>query len=79
MSKQLIERRERGLLIAQANGLVKRNSETSYTVISQSGNGSYDVMFTTEFGWTCSCPDSMYRGVKCKHIHAVELSLPSKT
>jgi hypothetical protein len=56
MSKQLIERKERGRLIAQANGLVKRNGETSYTVSSQSGNGSYDVMVTTEFGWTCSCP-----------------------
>jgi hypothetical protein len=78
MSKQLIERKERGRLIAQANGLVKRNSETSYTVSSQSGNGTYDVN-ATEFGWNCSCPDSIYRGVKCKHIHAVELSLPSNT
>ena len=43
MSKQLIERKERGRLMAQANGLVKRNSETSYTVSSQYGNGSYDV------------------------------------
>jgi predicted nucleic acid-binding Zn finger protein len=74
MSKQLIERKERGRLLAQANGLVKRNGETSYTVCSQSGNGSYDVTFTTEFGWNCSCPDFMYRGVQCKHIHAVDLS-----
>ena len=73
MSKQLIERKEQGRLIAQANGLVKRNDETSYTVSSQSGNGSYDVV-STEFGWNCSCPDSTYRGIKCKHIHAVELS-----
>ena len=27
----------------QMNGLVKRIGETSYTVSSQSGNGSYDV------------------------------------
>lgn len=40
MSKQLIERKERGRLIAHVNGLVKSNSETSYTVSSQSGNGS---------------------------------------
>jgi putative transposase len=25
-------------------------------------------------GWVCSCPDHTYRGVKCKHIHAVEFS-----
>jgi hypothetical protein len=73
MSKQLIERKERGRLIAQANGLVKRIGETSYTVSSQSGNGSYNVN-CTEFGWTCSCPDSMYRGIKCKHIHARDIS-----
>jgi hypothetical protein len=67
MSKQLIERKERGRLIAQANGLVKRNSETSYIVSSQSDNGSVKA---TELG----CQDSTYRGVKCKHIHAVEFS-----
>ena len=77
MSKQLIERKERGRLIAQANGLVKRKGETSYTVSSQCGNGSYDVIFTTEFGWNCSCPDFMFRGAKCKHIHAVEICFQS--
>ncbi len=29
---------------------------------------------STEAGWVCSCPDSMFRLVKCKHIIAVELS-----
>jgi putative transposase len=46
----------------------------SYTVSSRSGNGSYDVELT-EIGWNCSCPDSMYRNVKCKHIHAVEFNI----
>ena len=78
MGKHLIERKERGQFIAQASGLVKRNSETSFTVSSQFGNGSYDVKATL-FGWTCSCPDFMYRGAKCKHIHAVEISLPPRT
>jgi putative transposase len=73
MSKQLIDRKEQGGILAQMNGSVKRNGEMSYSVSSQSGNGSYDVK-ATEIGWNCSCPDSMYRGVKCKHIHAVELS-----
>ena len=78
MSKHLIDRKEQGRILAQINGLFKRNDETSYTVSSQSGNGSYDVN-ATEFGWNCSCPDSMYRSVKCKHIHAVESYLISKT
>jgi hypothetical protein len=71
MNKHLIERKERGLLIAQANGLAKRKTER---VSSQSGNGSYHVVFTTEFGWTCSCQDFTYRGGKCKHIHGVEFN-----
>ncbi len=28
----------------------------------------------TKIGFSCNCPDYTYRGVKCKHIHAVELS-----
>jgi hypothetical protein len=72
-----IDRKEQGRLIAEMDGSVKKNSETSYTVSSQSRKGSYDVN-ATEFGWNCSCPDSTYRGVKCKHIHAVELSIASK-
>ena len=47
---------------------------TYYIVKSQSGNGTYDVI-ATELGWTCSCPDHVHRGVKCKHIYAVEFSL----
>ena len=73
MSKQLIDRKEQGRMIAQMNGSVKRISETSYTASSQSCNGSYNVN-ATEIGCNCSCPDSMYGGVKCKHIHAVELA-----
>ncbi|MDG7013258.1 MAG: DDE-type integrase/transposase/recombinase [Nitrososphaerota archaeon] len=33
----------------------------------------YDVV-STETGWYCSCQDSVYRGVRCKHQIAVELS-----
>jgi putative transposase len=28
----------------------------------------------TALGFICSCPDHLYRGVKCKHIHGVEFS-----
>jgi putative transposase len=45
-----------------------------YRVKSQSNNGDYRVD-ATEIGWKCSCPDHVHRGVKCKHVHAVELSL----
>ena len=73
MSKQLIDRKQQGYLIAQMNGSVKRLSESSYTVSSQSGNGDYEIN-STDLGWKCSCADHLYRGVKCKHIYAIEIS-----
>jgi transposase-like protein len=48
--------------------------EYSYKVKSQTGNGDYNVI-SSERGWQCSCPDSVYRREKCKHIFAVEFSL----
>jgi uncharacterized Zn finger protein len=59
--------------MAKLNGCVKRIDESTYKVKSQSGNGEYDVI-STELGFRCSCPDHIYRGVKCKHIIAVEIS-----
>jgi putative transposase len=73
MSKQLIYRKEQGRIIAQMNGSVERISDKSYTVSSHSGNGSYNVN-ATEIGWNCSCPDHVYRGLKCKHVYAGEIS-----
>lgn len=63
----------KGQTIAHLDGQVKRVDDIHYTVNSQSGNGSYNVHYT-ELGFVCSCHDHLYRGVKCKHIHAVELS-----
>jgi hypothetical protein len=38
MSKQLVDRKEQGGMIARMNGLVIGISDTSYTVSSQSGS-----------------------------------------
>jgi putative transposase len=73
MSKQLIDRQEQGRIISEMNGSVNRINDKSYRVNSQFGNGSYNVN-ANELGWNCSCPDHVYRGVKCKHVYAVELS-----
>ena len=35
--------------------------------------GKYKVILT-KIGWTFSCPDHKFRGVKCRHIYAVEIS-----
>jgi transposase-like protein len=66
-------RQVKGQAIAEAPNQVKRIFENLYEVKSQSGNGEYKVERTL-VGWSCNCPDHVYRGVKCKHIWAVELS-----
>lgn len=60
--------------IVWTKGQIKRYNENHYVVQSQSGNGAY-VVISTETGWNCTCPDRMYRNVKCKHILAVEFSI----
>lgn len=59
--------------IAHKKDAIKRMSEIRYRVKSQSGNGFYFVE-KTEIGWKCDCPDHKWRGMKCKHIWAAEIS-----
>jgi putative transposase len=66
-------REEKGKRIASKKDAVKRLNDTKYRVRSQSGNGMYYVE-NTEIGWKCDCPDHKFRGMKCKHIWAVEIS-----
>src|SRR5438445_12349318 len=67
-------RETRGKTIANSECQIKRIDAHSYEVKSQSGNGFYQVI-STEFGFACSCPDHMNRGVDCKHILGVQISL----
>jgi putative transposase len=60
--------------IIASNNDIKRIDDHHYRVKSQSGNGKYDVI-STELGYNCSCPDHKFRGVKCKHVQAVEISV----
>jgi putative transposase len=64
-------------MIAEQPNAIQREDERFYKVASQSGHGMYDVVKTRAFaiGWICNCPDFTYRGVKCKHIWAVEISV----
>jgi putative transposase len=68
-----ISRLEQVQLIAQIKDEIKRIDEFTYVVKSQSNDGSYNI-HSTELGWKCDCPDHTHRGVKCKHIYAVEVS-----
>ena len=53
---------------------VKRLDERNYQVKSLTRDEIYKIIVTS-IGWVCSCADHMFRGVKCKHIYAVEFSL----
>ena len=50
-------REERGLIIAQHIGNIRRIDNNHYEVKAQSTDGFYSVD-KTEIGWICSCPDS---------------------
>ena len=65
----------RGLEIAKSKECqITRFDASTYKVLSQSGNGEYAVCLS-EDEWRCECPDHRFRGVKCKHIWAVDFSL----
>jgi transposase len=63
-------RRQRGIEIAAVCKLTKK-ADGSWSVPSQAGNGRYVVQVGD--APRCSCPDYESRGVKCKHMHAVEI------
>jgi hypothetical protein len=63
-------RKENGQVLCQQ---VNRIDERTFSVNSQSGNGSYTVI-SSEIGWKCPCPDHAFRGVKCEHIWVCQLS-----
>jgi transposase-like protein len=72
MSKHQQTNREESGRLLQNN--VKRIDHMHYQVKSSSGTVTYKITLNP-IGWICSCPDQTYRGVKCKHIYAVEFSL----
>ncbi len=67
-------REEKGHEIASAQGQVFRVTDGYYKVRSQSIDRYYDVN-NTAIGWKCNCPDHKFRGTKCKHIWAIQVSL----
>jgi transposase-like protein/predicted RNA-binding Zn-ribbon protein involved in translation (DUF1610 family) len=66
-------RQERGRQLSARGWGIQRIDDDRYKVNSQSNNHVYDVI-RRESGWACSCPDHIYRNVKCKHSWAVEFS-----
>src|SRR5208337_3570690 len=89
MVRQLTDPRElRGLAILSQPGTVIQTGKDEWDVRSQSKDAYYTVTRTypkdgknrkisilSQAEWHCTCPDHQSRGVICKHIHAVILSL----
>lgn len=67
-------RGKKGKQIANMEGCIIRVDDTHYMVKSQSRKGFYGVE-ETEIGWRRNCPDHIYKGMKRKHIFAVQISL----
>jgi transposase len=70
--QELYEREQRGLRIAATCKLTKKGG--IWLVPSQSGHGRYTVSPDLEAPH-CTCPDHETRGLKCKHIFAVEFAI----
>lgn len=65
-------RQQRGQVIAEAGHLDRRGD--LWFVPSQTSGGKYSVRIDTDMP-TCSCPDFELRGMRCKHIYAVEYTM----
>ena len=72
IQEQIQIRKQKGLEIAKT-GKVKLNGN-KWTVPSQSLNRYYDVIVRLDKS-ECNCPDFADRGMKCKHIFAVEITV----
>jgi len=75
IQQELFERERRGVQIATTCTLTKKGR--IWLVPSQSGHGRYTVHPDSESPH-CTCPDHETRGLKCKHIFAVEFAIKRK-
>jgi transposase len=66
-------REQRGRTIAEHAGLIQKGKV--WLVPSQSGTGKRYTVVPDAEKPHCSCADHETRGVKCKHIHAVEITM----
>jgi putative transposase len=72
----------RGMAIANEIGrrnnpdvTIQRMDKLTYKVQSQSNKDKWYVVINTYHdGWTCDCPDYIFRHLECKHVHAVKFS-----
>lgn len=71
---QTTTRQMKALTIVGQSDQIKRINAVTYKVKSQNSDFWYDVIHEYKQGWTCSCPDHIFRKIECKHIQAVYIS-----
>lgn len=69
-------RQQKGLDIASRLKIERKDNR--WIVPSQTGKGKYTVDIDGEIPH-CTCPDFELRGLKCKHIYAVEYTIKTET
>jgi len=69
-------RQMKALAIVGIQNQIQRITAEYYRIHSQSNDVWYEVRHhhSPNNGWTCSCPDFLFRKVECKHIHSVYIS-----
>jgi transposase len=72
VQRQLQIRKQKGYEIAKQSKIVL--SGQKWLVPSQSSSKKYEVILRLDKS-VCTCPDFLERGIKCKHIFAVEIKL----
>jgi transposase-like protein len=73
MQTAVLSREEKGRMIADKPDQIVRYSDSLFMVASQNGHGMYDVTKRENGSWVCTCPDHVYREVRCKHIIACQI------
>ena len=68
-------RAQRGRLIHEIGGQVRRVDDSTYVVLSQTTPNTKYTLERTAGGWDCSCPDDT---AYCKHAYALERRLGPK-
>jgi len=76
VSMQIHNPRQLKALAILSSGIdaIKRIDPNHYRVMSQHGNGYYDVTYKRGDGWQCTCPAFQDHEHDCKHIYAAHFS-----
>lgn len=74
--QQTTTRQMKALAIVGQQNNIQRITAEHYKVKSQSSDVWYEIKHhhSPNNGWSCSCPDYLFRKVECKHQHSVFIS-----